>query len=240
VHAVHAAIGAFRTVPSFLHAPLPDSSPHVGAHAMYPSVSPNYLPGVEHLAPLDIDGLTSTSSCVHPAGESANGYTQAVASLLGGCAALLPMVGERTLHESGCAKLRELLMLTAPLGLAGLLYLMSVVETVTPYSGAYVLFHVSFELMRVVCEAEGARCIASYRATGAPRYAATQFQLLASIFVALFACYAGIALCRALQRVSGGGSGGEDTVASSPPSPPEQHYQPVLSRLDATYQSQRE
>ena len=141
----------------------------------------------------------------------------------------------------------------------------------TPYSGAYVLFHVSFELMRVVCEAEGARCIASYRATGAPRYAAvsglnttlslalqvalqllllighptrlalqTQFQLLASIFVALFACYAGIALCRALQRVSGGGSGGEDTVASSPPSPPEQHYQPVLSRLDATYQSQRE
>ena len=125
--------------------------------------------------------------------------------------------------------------------------------------------------MRVVCEAEGARCIASYRATGAPRYAAvsglnttlslalqvalqllllighptrlalqTQFQLLASIFVALFACYAGIALCRALQRVSGGGSGGEDTVASSPPSPPEQHYQPVLSRLDATYQSQRE
>ena len=129
----------------------------------------------------------------------------------------------------------------------------------TPYSGAYVLFHVSFELMRVVCEAEGARCIASYRGTGAPRYAAvsglnttfslalqvalqllllfgrpnrlalqTQFQLLASIFLALFACYGGMAVCRAIQRVGGGGSGGEDTVVSSPPSPPEQHYQRYL------------
>ena len=127
--AVHAAIRAFGTAPSFLHAPLPESSPHVGAHAMYPSAGPNYVPGVELLAPLDIDGLTNASSCMYPAGESANGYTQAVAALLGGGAALLPMLGERSLRESGCAQLRELLMLAAPLVLAALLYLMSVVES---------------------------------------------------------------------------------------------------------------
>ena len=40
------------------------------------------------------------------------------------------------------------------------------------YAACYVAFHTLFELMRVVCEAEGARCVASYRKAGAPRFAA--------------------------------------------------------------------
>ena len=40
-----------------------------------------------------------------------------------------------------------------------------------PHTG-YVFFHVTFEFMRVVCDAEGARCVASTRVRGAPRFAA--------------------------------------------------------------------
>ena len=86
-------------------------------------------------------------------------------------------------------------MVCGPLLLAALLYSMSVVRTPLLYSAGYVLFHVrpcmhthvhphvygtcmacvhvGFELMRVLCEAEGARCVASTRGCrGPPRFAA--------------------------------------------------------------------
>jgi hypothetical protein len=70
----------------------------------------------------------NVSHCTHHSGESANGYTQAAASFLGGAAALLPMLSEKCLPERGCANLREFLIVTAPLALAALLYSMSVVD----------------------------------------------------------------------------------------------------------------
>ena len=41
----------------------------------------------------------------------------------------------------------------------------------TLYGGAFVLFHLVFELMRVFCEAEGARCVARARYRGHARFA---------------------------------------------------------------------
>ena len=58
------------------------------------------------------------SGCSHPAGESANGYTAAAASLLGGGAALLPMLAERCLRAPTCARVRDALMVAAPLALS--------------------------------------------------------------------------------------------------------------------------
>ena len=112
------------------------------------------------------------ATCAQPTGESFNGYTQAVASLLGGGAALLPMLGERCMQRQGCARLREVLLVIGPLGLSGFLYLMSVVKREDFYAASYILFHVGFECLRVLCEAEGARCVANTRCAGAPRFAA--------------------------------------------------------------------
>ena len=62
-------------------------------------------------------------------------------------------------------------MVVAPLAMAALLYLMSVLRTDYMYAVCYALFHVVFELLRILCEAEGARCVASTRVQGAPRFA---------------------------------------------------------------------
>ena len=64
------------------------------------------------------------------------------------------------------------LMSFTPAGLGALLYLMSTTASAQVYDIAYVAFHSMFELMRVVCEAEGARCVASARVRGTPRFAA--------------------------------------------------------------------
>jgi hypothetical protein len=79
---------------------------------------------------------------------------------------------ERCLSKYACGVLRETLMAITPLGMAGLLYLMSVTASETLYDLGYVLFHVSFEFMRVMCEAEGARAVAATRVRGSPRFAA--------------------------------------------------------------------
>ena len=55
--------------------------------------------------------------------------------------------------------------------MAGLLYFMGTTQQLTLYGGSFVLFHVIFELMRVFCEAEGARCVARARYRGAARFA---------------------------------------------------------------------
>lgn len=73
-----------------------------------------------------VDGGSSSHLCKHPG--KINGYTQATASLLGGLAALLPMVGERTLRSERCGQLREILLVWGPLLLAALLYSMSVAQ----------------------------------------------------------------------------------------------------------------
>ena len=61
--------------------------------------------------------------------------------------------------------------MAAPLLMAGLLYFMGTTQQLTLYGGSFVLFHVIFELMRVFCEAEGARCVARARYRGAARFA---------------------------------------------------------------------
>ena len=218
-------IGAFRT----------DPSPLIGllSHPL-PMLPPPASPPLDDL--LTLDDLGNSSRCDHPAGESANGYTVAIGSLLGGCAALLPMVAEkccfRSRQSAGCSTLRDVLMVFAPLVLAALLYLMSVVQEMGAYATGYITFHVGFELMRVVCEAEGARCVASYRKAGAPRFAAvsglnttlalvlqvllqlfvnqphrlepqTQFQVFAAVFLALFVGYAALGVYRVCRAVRG-------------------------------------
>lgn len=192
--------------------------------------------------PLDHEGLLGNGTrCSHPAGASANGYTQALASLLGGCAALLPICGEACLRNSArFGRLREATLLVGPLALAGLLHLMSVVEVAASYDAAYVAFHVCFELMRVLCEAEGARCVAAFRTSAMPRFAAVsgltttltlslqvvlqllfnnprrlplsaQFELLAALLLVLGAAYNAAALGRFLLcRRRGRAEGGEE------------------------------
>ncbi len=105
-----------------------------------------------------------------------NGYTQAVASSLGGLASLLPMFAEgcATMDSSRgrlCTRVREALLIAAPLAMAALLYALSAVRERLLYGAAYVLLHVIYEAMRVVCLAEGARCVAGARCRGAPRFA---------------------------------------------------------------------
>lgn len=59
----------------------------------------------------------------------------------------------------------------APPLLAVLLYVMATTRERLFYGGAFVLFHLTFELMRVLCEAEGARCVARARYRGSARFA---------------------------------------------------------------------
>lgn len=188
---------------------------------MSPWMSPWISLGAAAADAATADRGDTSSGCGggHPASGSLNGYTQAVASLLGGAAALLPMLGERLINARGCSLLRESLMVIGPLALSASLYAMSVVERADLYAASYVLFHVSFELMRVLCEAEGARCVAATRCVGTPRFAAVsglnttlslglqsilqflfntpqrlplaeQFRLLAAMLFALFLAYA--------------------------------------------------
>ena len=162
------------------------------------------------------------SKCLS-AKKSYNGYIQAVASLLGGAVALLPMLGERCIRAEGCARLREGLLVLGPLALAGTLYSMSFCVRAELYAAGYIVFHVGFECLRVVCEAEGARCVAATRCEGAPRFAAVsglnttlslglqvllqllfdkprrlpleeQFALLSAMLLALFGAYASVAV----------------------------------------------
>jgi len=173
--------------------------------------------------------LSNATSCAHPPSASINGYTQAVASMLGGAAALLPMCAERLLQVGSCVWAREILIVIIPLGLSLLLYAMSVVKRESVYAASYVLFHVSFELVRVLCEAQGARCVAAARVEGAPRFAAVsglnttislalqvvlqllfnhpsrlpldmQFRILAGLLLALHVAYAVAAASRACKR----------------------------------------
>ena len=58
----------------------------------------------------------------------------------------------------------------APPLLAVLLYVMATTRERLFYGGAFVLFHLTFELMRVLCEAEGARCVARARYRGSARF----------------------------------------------------------------------
>uniref|UniRef100_A0A7S0PZN8 Solute carrier family 40 protein n=1 Tax=Coccolithus braarudii TaxID=221442 RepID=A0A7S0PZN8_9EUKA len=103
--------------------------------------------------------------------SSQNGWVQASASLLGGCAALIPYAAERRLQPDLCAKLRAGLVVLAPLVLALLLSVMALTEQVGMYNASFVGFHVLFELMRVVCTTEGARCVARAKYRGLPRFA---------------------------------------------------------------------
>ena len=59
----------------------------------------------------------------------------------------------------------------APPLLAVLLYVMATTRERLFHGGAIVLFHLTFELMRVLCEAEGARCVARARYRGSARFA---------------------------------------------------------------------
>jgi len=97
------------------------------------------------------------------------------------------------------------------------------------YATCYILFHVSFELLRVLCEAEGARCVAATHVKGAPRFAAVgglnstlslavqvllqvffnhprrlplpvQFEVLAAIMLALHVAYIFAAIFRRAFR----------------------------------------
>jgi hypothetical protein len=171
-------------------------------------------------------------SCVARSGSAYNGWVQAAAQLLGGAAALLPFLAERRLGARRCAAARRVLVVAMPLCLAGLLYAMASFTTAErdAYAACYVAFHTLFELMRVVCEAEGARCVARARYRGAARFALVggintaaalllqtalqfgvgkqalhlplpaQFKVFAAILVALFAGYALRAAAAACRR----------------------------------------
>lgn len=115
---------------------------------------------------------SSRDTCEHHQSTSCNGYVQAGASIFGGLAALMPMVWERCLSEHAIKLARGLSMVVAPVLLAALLCAMSSTHGRDWYAAYYVSFHMFFEYMRVVCDAEGARCIASARVRGAPRFAA--------------------------------------------------------------------
>ncbi|KAL1525570.1 hypothetical protein AB1Y20_020424 [Prymnesium parvum] len=108
-----------------------------------------------------------------PCGKTSayNGYTQAAASFLGGGVVLLPLVAERLLTVAVGAKVRFWLVMMTPLVMALLLAEMSVTQNDAVFSSCYVLFHVTFEFMRVICIAEAARCVASVRWHGPPRFA---------------------------------------------------------------------
>jgi len=176
-----------------------------------------------------------SANCDHIGRESINGYIQALASLLGGLAALLPPLLERLSSDSIFHSTRESLIVGSPLVLAALLYMMTIAETEQLYALGYVSFHVGFEMMRVLCEAEGARCIAATSCQGQPRFAAVSglnttitlvlqvllqmfftfprdFQVLASILFGLFVAYVAAAALRVLlthrnSSASAGGSG---------------------------------
>lgn len=174
-----------------------------------------------------------SAHCDHVGRESINGYIQAMASLLGGLAALLPPLLERLSSDSIFHSTRESLIVGSPLMLAALLYTMTIAETEQLYALGYVSFHVGFEMMRVLCEAEGARCIAATSCQGQPRFAAVSglnttitlvlqvllqmlftfprdFHVLASILFGLFVAYVAAAALRVLlaHRNSLGDSGG--------------------------------
>jgi hypothetical protein len=174
-----------------------------------------------------------SAHCDHVGRESINGYIQALASLLGGLAALLPPLLERLSSDSIFHSTRESLIVGSPLVLAALLYTMTIAETEQLYALGYVSFHVGFEMMRVLCEAEGARCIAATSCQGQPRFAAVSglnttitlvlqvllqmfftfprdFQVLASILFGLFVAYVAAAALRVLlaHRNSSASAGG--------------------------------
>jgi len=67
--------------------------------------------------------------------------------------------------------MRASLVLCAPLALAALLYVMASTGDRRLYDVCFVAFHLLFELMRVLCDAEGARCVARISYEGAPRFA---------------------------------------------------------------------
>ena len=142
-----------------------------------------------------------------------------MASLLGGVAALLPPLLERLCSEAGFDRIRECLLVAGPLVLCVLLYMMTIADTEWLYAAGYITFHISFELMRVLCEAQGARCVAATRCQGQPRFAAVSglnttltlslqvvlqiffaadFHMLAGILFGLFVAYVAAALVRCL------------------------------------------
>jgi len=114
---------------------------------------------------------SSAASATCGASSAKNGFVSAAASLLGGAAALVPMAGERCLQPRLYASVRAFFVCAAPLALAALLYGMAITHARLTYDVAFVLFHVLFELMRTVCDAEGARCVARTRYRGVPRFA---------------------------------------------------------------------
>ena len=218
--------------------PYPVGTPSPPPHSLsFPRANVNHV-NVNHVnvnvptCPLP-DG--PSAHCDHIGRESINGYIQALASLLGGLAALLPPLLERLSSDSIFHSTRESLIVGSPLVLAALLYTMTIAETEQLYALGYVSFHVGFEMMRVLCEAEGARCIAATSCQGQPRFAAVSglnttitlvlqvllqmfftfprdFQVLASILFGLFVAYVAAAALRVLlahrySKASAGGSG---------------------------------
>lgn len=101
------------------------------------------------------------------------------------------------------------------------------------YALGYISFHVGFELTRVLCAAQGARCIAATRCQSQPRFAAVSgltttvtlvlqtvlqlvffksskdFPVLAAILFALFLAYVAAACTRAVLRRMPLSRGGE-------------------------------
>jgi hypothetical protein len=218
--------------------PHPVGTPSPPPHSLsFPRANVNHV-NVNHVnvnvptCPLP-DG--PSANCDHIGRESINGYIQALASLLGGLAALLPPLLERLSSDAIFHSTRESFIVGSPLVLAALLYTMTIAETEQLYALGYVSFHVGFEMMRVLCEAEGARCIAATSCQGQPRFAAVSglnttitlvlqvllqmfftfprdFQVLASILFGLFVAYVAAAALRVLlahrnSSASAGGSG---------------------------------
>lgn len=108
---------------------------------------------------------------------------------------------------------------------------MTIATTEWLYALGYITFHVGFELMRVLCEAQGARCIAATRCQGPPRFAAVSglnttvtlslqvvlqiffkfpadFHMLVFILFGLFVGYVAAAAVRALLCSSPGSAEG--------------------------------
>ena len=140
---------------------LPAPPPHPPPPPLAPPPPPSWLPPSPPMADAGCDVGSSGS----------NGYILSAAELLGGVAALVPLALERCLPPQRCRVMRGGALVGAPPLLAVLLYVMATTRDRLFYGGAFVLFHLTFELMRVLCEAEGARCVARARYRGSARFA---------------------------------------------------------------------
>ena len=101
---------------------------------------------------------------------SVNGWVMASASLVGGVATLVPLSMERQFSKSAISKFRRVLVVLVPFAMGLLLMGLWKYDQIVYYA-CFVAYHVLFELMRVICDAQGARCVARASYKGAPRFA---------------------------------------------------------------------